>query len=231
MKRFLLFLFLNLPLLAFSQTVDLINFEVTLIGPYNTDRHHSAQVDYYLDYFDYLEEEVDLWLSELEEDLKGIKKRNQKRIDRKKPIKQRDYPAWKKKNQLVKELKVDKQSIQEYIALWENFDLTKPDSVARVFMNEYEEKSCYDLISAKLVLAPKEYKISLYEPESGFFDWNEYIPKTGYLCPQGYRPNGKNCRKNIELEVDQTRASLFIVRNLLTDLPFHLDGFKQITCR
>ncbi len=214
-----------------SQTSSLISYEVTLIGPSNTDLHHPVQVDYYIDYFTFLEEEVDDWLREINRDLKNIRKRNKNRIVKKKPIKTRDYPAWKKNNEILKDLESDKASIQEYIVYWENFDFTKPDSAVHVFMENFDEQLCYDLISSEIVLAPQEYKIQLFEPEPNLFIWFEFIDKETSVCPTGYQSKGKTCAKRMELAIDKEIAPIFLIQNQLTDLPFHLDGYKQITCR
>ena len=214
-----------------GQTTSLISYEVTLIGPSNTDLHHPVQVDYYIDYFTFLEEEVDDWLREINRDLKNIRKRNKNRIVKKKPIKTRDYPAWKKNNEILKDLESDKASIQEYIAHWENFDFTKPDSAVHVFMENFDEQLCYDLISSEIVLAPQEYRIQLFEPEPNLFIWFEFIDKETIACPTGYQSKGKTCAKRMELAIDKEIAPVFLIQNQLTDLPFHLDGYKQITCR
>jgi len=214
-----------------GQTTSLISYEVTLIGPSNTDLHHPVQVDYYIDYFTFLEEEVDEWLREINRDLKDIRKRNKNRIVKKKPIKTRDYPAWKKNNEILKDLESDKASIQKYIAYWENFDFTKPDSAVHVFMENFDEQLCYDLISSEIVLAPQEYKIQLFEPEPNLFIWFEFIDKETSVCPTGYQSKGKTCAKRMELAIDKEIAPIFLIQNELTDLPFHLDGYKQITCR
>lgn len=208
-----------------------MNYEVTLVGPSNVNHHHPVQVDYYLDYFAFLEEEVDVWLGELNKDLRVIRKRNRKRIENKRPIKSRDYPAWKKNTDIIKDLEADKIRVQNYISLWENYDYTEPDSVMKVFMNIFDETLCFDLISEQLVLSPKEYLINNYQPESNLFIWKEYIPKNSFQCSEGYETEGKICSKVIELAIDQTISSSFLIQNKLTDLPFHLDGFKQITCR
>ena len=213
-----------------AQTADLVNFEVTLIGPYNTDRHHPKQIKYYLDYFEYLDGEINLWLSELNAGLKDIRKRNGRRIQKRKPIKAKDYPVWKKNNQIIKSLEEDKKVIAKYVKLWKSFNIKAPDSVAYVFMEIFDENLCYDLISDKIVLAPKEYKITLFEPEKDYFDWKEFIPKTAYRCPEGYESNGKNCAIKLDLEITDIEQPIFLIQNLLTDLPFHLDGFKRITC-
>ena len=160
-----------------AQTENLINYKVTLIGPSNVDHHHPTQINYYLDYFAYLKEEVDIWLKELNSELKIIRKKNRKRIENKRPIKSRDYPAWKKNNDLIKDLEQDKIYIQEYIYLWENFNYVVPDSVTKVFMDVFDKNLCFDLISEKLVLSPKEYQIATYQPETNLFVWKEFMPK------------------------------------------------------
>ena len=65
MKSFFSLFILLTSLSLSAQTADLINYEVTLIGPKNIDIHHPQQVAYYLDYFQYLEQ-----VSELPEMLK-----------------------------------------------------------------------------------------------------------------------------------------------------------------
>ena len=214
-----------------SQTTGLVNFEVILIGPKNTDRHHPKQVKYYLEYFDFLNEEIDLWAAELNRELRGVRKRNKRRIEKKRPIKVRDYPIWKKNNEILESLDEDKKVVANYIDLWQNFNYEIPDSAVHVFMNLYNENNCYDLISSQLVLAPKEYKIILFEPQNGYFDWKEYIPKISVRCPQEYTANGTTCAKKMELPIANSETPpIFLIENLLTNLPFHLDGFKQITC-
>ncbi|MFK7980519.1 MAG: hypothetical protein AB8G86_11085 [Saprospiraceae bacterium] len=214
-----------------AQTENLINYEVTLIGPSNVDHHHLAQVNYYLDYFAYLEEEVDAWLKELNGELKLIRKRNRKRIDNKRPIKSKDYPAWKKNTDIIKDLEQDKYYIKTYITLWENYNYVAPDSVTKIFMTIFDKSLCFDLISEKLVLSPKEYKIVTYEPVPNIFIWKEFIPKTSFQCPVGYETNGKTCWKELSVDIENTMPPVFLIQNKLTQLPFHLDGFKQITCR
>lgn len=213
-----------------AQTADLINFEVTLIGPRNTDLHHPNQIDYYIDYFDYLEEEVDIYLKEINKDLRDIRKRNKRRIENKRPIKSRDYPVWKKNNAILEDLEQDKKTVQSFRADWENFNYSEPDSVVKVFMTIFDENLCFDLISKKLVLAPKEYEISMSEPVNRFLVWREFIPKTSFRCPEEYTANGKTCWKKLEIEIEQAIDPVFLIENELTDMPFHLDGFKQITC-
>jgi len=225
------FIFLLLTCIHLNaQTENLTNYEVTLIGPNNVDHHHPVQVDYYLDYFDYLKEEVDIWLGELNSELRVIKKRNRRRIENKRPIKSKDYPAWKKNNDIIKDLEQDKALIQNYITLWENYNYTEPDSVTKVFMKVFEETLCFDLISEKLVLSPKEYKIATYQPKTNLFVWKEFIPKSSFQCPQGYQTNEKTCWQELSLDIENTMPSVFLIQNKLTQLPFHLDGFKQITC-
>lgn len=214
-----------------AQTENLINYEVTLIGPQNVDLHHPAQVNYYVDYFSFLEEEIDTWLTELNSELKVIKKRNRKRIANKRPIKSKDYPAWKKNSDIIKDLEQDKEYVQNYVSLWENFDYIEPDSVTKLFMERFDKDLCYDLISEKLVLSPKEYQISIYQPASALFYWKEFIPKAGFQCPTDYQLDGKICWQEIVVNIDNTIDSTFLIQNKLTNLPFHLDGFKQITCR
>lgn len=231
MKQFIFCLFLFCSIIAKSQSIDLINYEVTLIGPRNTDLHHPTQVDYYIDYFSFLEEEVDAWLGEINRDLRAIRKRNKNRIIRKKPIKTRDYPAWKKNNEILLDLEADKAVIKKYIAYWENFDFTKPDSAVQVFMENFDENLCYDLISEQIVLAPKEYKIQLFEPQPDLFVWYEFIHKETFTCPTDYEDKGKTCAKRMELAIEKENPPVFLIQNQLTDLPFHLDGYKQITCR
>jgi len=231
MKQLLLFISFLCSVSLFSQTNSLISYEVTLIGPKNTDLHHPAQVDYYVDYFLFLEEEVDAWLGEINRDLRGIRKRNKNRIIKKKPIKTRDYPAWKKNNEILKDLETDKAIIQKYIAYWENFDFSKPDSAVHVFMENFDENLCYDLISEQIVLAPREYKIKLFEPEPNLFVWYEFIKKDAFTCPSDYENKGKTCAKRMELAIEKETPPVFLIQNQLTDLPFHLDGYKQITCR
>ncbi len=231
MKQLLVYFFFLYALPLFSQTTTLINYEVTLIGPRNTDLHHRVQIDYYVDYFMFLEEEVDTWLGEINRDLRAIRKRNKNRIIKKKPIKTRDYPAWKNNNEIKKDLEADKKTIQEYIAYWENFDFSKPDSAVQVFMENFDENLCYDLISQEIVLAPKEYKIQLFEPESDLFIWYEFIKKESFTCPTDYENKGKTCAKRMELAIEKENPPVFLIQNQLTDLPFHLDGYKQITCR
>jgi len=231
MKQFLLYFSFLYSASLFSQTTTLINYEVTLIGPRNTDLHHEAQIDYYVDYFSFLEEEVDTWLREINRDLKDIRKRNKNRIIKKRPIKTRDYPAWKNNNEIKKDLEADKATIQKYIADWENFDFNRPDSAVHVFMENFDEELCYDLISEKIVLAPKEYKIQLFQPEPDLFVWYEFIKKETVTCPTDYENKGKTCAKRMELAIEKAPAPVFLIQNQLTDLPFHLDGYKQITCR
>lgn len=231
MKQLLFYIFMLFTTSLISQTTTLINYEVTLIGPRNTDIHHLAQVDYYVDYFTFLEEEVDDWLGEINRDLRDIRKRNKRRIVRKKPIKTRDYPSWKKNNEILKDLEADKSTIQKYIAHWENFDFSKPDSAVQVFMENFDEELCYDLISEHIVLAPKEYKIQLYNPEPDLFVWYEFIKKETVTCPTDYENKGKTCAKRMELAIEKENPPVFLIQNQLTDLPFHLDGYKQITCR
>ena len=228
---FPLFLCLMVRPLA-AQTDALEKFEVILVGPQNTDRHHAAQVDYYVDYYYFLDDEIDRWLEEVDGTLRVIRKRNRRRIEAKRPIRSRDYPQWRRSMDLMEVLLADKQLVRSYIDAWQAFDYTKPDSVTKVFMSVFAKDDCYDLISEELVLAPKEYKISLFEPAPERFSWNEFIPKTSFQCPDGYRPAGKNCQKKMEVEVitPLDPEPVFQVRNLLNDLPFHLEGFKQITC-
>lgn len=225
---FTLLLFSSLLLPA--QTTELINFEVTLIGPRNTDLHHPNQIGYYVDYFNYLEEEVDIYLKEINKDLRAIRKRNKRRIDNKRPIKSRDYPAWKKSNVILEDLKKDKSTVIEFREKWVSFDFAEPDSVVKVFMSAFDENLCFDLISKKLVLAPKEYEISLSDPMPDVLEWKEFIPKLSFNCPEGYTPNGKTCWRKMEIEIENPIPPIFLIENELTDMPFHLDGFKQITC-
>lgn len=231
MKYYYLLLILLSSIYLNAQTENLINYEVTLIGPSNVDHHHPIQVNYYLEYFAFLEEEVDVWLKELNRDLKAIRKRNRKRIENKRPIKSRDYPAWKKNTDIIKDLEQDKIRVMSYISLWENYNYEAPDSVMKVFMKIHDEALCFDLISQKLVLSPKEYSINTFQPVPNFFIWKEYIPKYSFQCPDGYDSIGKICSKEVSLEIDSTIPSIFLIQNNLTNLPFHLDGFKQITCR
>ncbi len=214
-----------------AQTENLINYDVTLIGPSNVDHHHPAQINYYLDYFAYLEEEVDVWLKELNDELRTIRKRNRKRIANKRPIKSKDYPVWKKNNDIIKDLEQDKIYIQAYIDLWENYNYTAPDSVTQVFMDVFDENLCFDLISEKLVLSPKEYQIATYQPATNLFIWKEFMPKTSFQCPEGYETDGKTCWQELSVPIKNTTPPVFLIQNKLTRLPFHLDGFKQITCR
>lgn len=214
-----------------AQTENLLNYEVTLIGPNNVDRHHSVQINYYLDYFKYLEEEVDTWLKELNKELRLIRKKNRKRIENKRPIKSKDYPVWKKNNIIIKDLEIDKILIQNYTALWKNYDYIEPDSVTKVFMDTFKEALCYDLISKKLVLSPKEYTITTYQPDPSRFIWKEFVPKTSFQCPKGYETDGKICWQKLSLAIEDTLPPIFLIQNKLTHLPFHLDGFKQITCQ
>lgn len=214
-----------------AQTADLINFEVTLIGPRNTDLHHPKQIAYYLDYFDYLEEEVDIYLKEINKDLRDIKKRNKRRIENKRPIKSRDYPVWKKNTVILEDLEKDKATVIEFREQWANFNYVEPDSVVKVFMTAFEEDLCFDLISKRLVLAPKEYEISISQPFNEFLEWKEFIPKTSFKCPEEYTPNGKTCWRTLDIQIEQAIDSIFLIENELTDMPFHLDGFKQITCK
>ena len=208
-----------------------MNYEVTLIGPSNVNHHHPVQVDYYLDYFAFLEEEVNVWLGELNKDLRVIRKRNRKRIENKRPIKSKDYPTWKKNTDIIKDLEADKIRIKNYISLWENYDYTEPDSVMQVFMKTFDEVLCFDLISERLILSPKEYSINTFQPAPNLFIWKEYVPKNSFQCPAGYEADGKICWKEFNLEIDKALPSTFQIQNKLTNLPFHLDGFKQITCR
>lgn len=231
MKQFLFYICFLYASSVISQTTNLINYEVTLIGPRNTDLHHPLQVDYYVDYFNYLEEEVDVWLREVNRDLKDIRKRNKNRIIKKRPLKTRDYPAWKKNNEILADLQADKKTIQAYITYWETFDFNKPDSAVHVFMENFDEDLCYDLISEQIVLAPKEYKIQLFEPEPDLFVWYEFIKKETLTCPTDYENKGKTCAKRMELAIEKETPPVFLIQNQLTDLPFHLDGYKQITCR
>lgn len=213
-----------------AQTENLLNYEVTLIGPNNVNLHHPKQVLYYLEYFDFLEEEVDIWLKELSRELNVIKKRNRRRIEKERPIKSRDYPTWKKNSDIIKDLEQDKLFLEHYKDLWQNFDHNEPDSVTAHFMNIFNTNACYDLISEKLVLSPKEYDITTYEPTRNLFYWKEFIPKNGFQCPDNYQANGKTCWTTLSIEVDQAINPIFLIQNKITDLPFHLDGFKQITC-
>jgi len=231
MKSYLCYFFCLCFTSLFGQTANLISYEVTLLGPRNTDMHHPVQVDYYVDYYKFLEEEVDEWLREINRDLKDIRKRNKSRIVKKKPIKTRDYPAWKKNNEILKDLEEDKASIQAFIAHWENFDFTKPDSAVHVFMENFDENLCYDIISEEIVLSPKEYKISLLKPEPNVFIWYEFIKKDAFTCPKDYQNKGRTCAKRMELAIDNEIPPVFLIQNQLTDLPFHLDGYKRITCR
>ena len=231
MKYSYIILFLLSSLCLNAQTENLINYEVTLIGPSNVDHHHPVQISYYLDYFDFLEEEVNVWLKELNRELKTIRKRNRKRIENKRPIKSRDYPAWKKNTDIIKDLEQDKIHIKNYISHWENYNYEEPDSVMKVFMKVHDEGLCFDLISEKLVLSPKEYSINTFQPAPNLFIWKEYIPKNSFQCPEGYDSIGKTCSKKVSLEIDNSLPSIFLIQNKLTNLPFHLDGFKQITCR
>ncbi len=227
--KFIFLLFFSTSLLG--QTENLLNYEVTLIGPSNVDHHHPTQVNYYLDYLDFLEEEVDIWLKELNTELKVIRKKNRRRIENKRPIKSRDYPTWKKNNDIIKDLEQDKLFIKNYKMLWEKFDYIEPDSVTTVFMNVFDQDACYDLISEKLVLSPKEYKIATYQPEDKLFIWREFIPKSSFQCPTGYQTKRRTCWQELSIDIDKPIDAVFLIQNKLTDLPFHLDGFKQITCR
>ena len=214
-----------------AQTADLLNFEVTLIGPRNTDLHHPNQIAYYADYYNYLEEEVDLFIKEINKDLRAIRKRNRRRIENRRPIKSRDYPAWKNNTAILEDLKKDKQLVQVFQSKWENFNYEQPDSVVKVFMSAFDENLCFDLISKKLVLAPKEYEISLSEPLNKVFEWREFIPKNSLKCPDEYTANGKTCWRKMSVDIENSIDPVFLIENELTDMPFHLDGFKQITCR
>ncbi|MEM6319711.1 MAG: hypothetical protein AAF960_18715 [Bacteroidota bacterium] len=234
MKIGLSFLYLfTFHLVLTAQADPLYNYDVTLIGPLNTDKHHAEQVTYYLDYFDYLAEEVDVWRAEVKKSLAIIRRQNRKRIAKKKPIRARDYPAWKRNNELLESLNDDAQLVQIYFQKWANYDIRKPDSVQQVFKERFLDKNCYDLISAELVLAPDEYKINLATTETNFFTWKEFIPKQGIRCPQAYTDNGKSCERSLEIELETPQQSkdFFLITNLLSDLPFHLDGFKQISCK
>ena len=170
-------------------------------------------------------------MKELNSELKVIRKRNRKRIDNKRPIKSKDYPVWKKNTDIIKDLEQDKAYIKTYTDLWENYNYVAPDSVTKVFMDVFDENLCFDLISKKLVLSPKEYKIATYEPVANIFIWKEFIPKSGFQCPDGYETNGKTCWKELSVDIENLIPPVFLIQNKLTQLPFHLDGFKQITCR
>lgn len=223
---YILFLF-SFPLI--SQSISLSNFDVVLVGPKNTNRHHPAQIDYYIDYYKFLEEEVDLWLSEINLEQSIIKRRNRKRIRKKKPIRLADYPKWKYNRELVESLESDKQLVTNFISYWQDYNV-KPDSVLRDFQKIYDEDLCFDIISKDIVLSKEEYSISLYEAPKGTFDWEEFIQRQKGNCPTDYLPSGKTCNKHIEIETTFQKPLVFNIMNLLDDLPIHLDGWKKVTC-
>jgi hypothetical protein len=213
-----------------AQSTTLTNYEVTLVGPLNTDKHHPAQKAYYIDYFGFLLEEVDQWLKEVNRELKNIKRRNRKRIKKQKPIKLKDYPKWKLNNELTRSLSADQVIIEDYIQKWKDYNIATPDSVMRSFQNAYDPDLCFDLITSEIVLSKEEYLIENDEVENGYFVWNEFIQKSSYNCPTEYRDNGKTCIKSREIESQSQLPPTFLISNLLTDLPVHLDGWKIITC-
>ena len=225
LTTFLFFFITYLP----AQTLALTNFDVVLVGPLNTDRYHQVQEEYYRGYFIFLNKEVNDWLKEVNGELKVIARRNRRRLRKKRPVKFKDYPAWKAKKELRKSLENDKTHIKEYIQKWADYDKNQ-ETVMQRFMKIYNDSLCIDIISSKIVLSPKEYIINLYQPEMGYFNWNEFIPKTSFQCPENYIIQGKSCIKNIELKTEIKATPIFSILNLLNDLPIYLDGWKEIDC-
>jgi len=218
-----------MPGLLYAQTAPLLNFEAVLVGPENTDRHHPVQIEYYKDYYIFLSEEVDIWLGEVNQELRTIKRRNRKRIKKKKPIKLKDYPKWKQNRELIKSLEKDKILIKNYIEHWENYD-TRKDSVMADFQLIYDPNRCFDLITADIVLSKEEYSIDTYEAPPDYFDWNEFTIRQKGNCPDSYMPQGKTCVKNIEVETTFQKPPVYTILNLLQDIPVHLDGYKEVSC-